>query len=167
MSEIYECPHCHHSSNAYWHRLSPGVANALIKFKRAVIAKNENSVHLLKDMDGTPNELTRHEWNNFTKLRFHGLAVPDKNAKAGYWLLTHRGNEFLLGRLSVPLKVKTLNNHVVDHDELTVSISDVMGSTPHFDDISSIEVERQGIETQQTGFGFELEASKPAEIRYH
>lgn len=156
MTEVFDCPTCHHTSNAYWHRLSPGVVTALVKFKHAVIAKGENSVHLLKDMDGTDNELTRHEWNNFTKLRFHGLAVRDKQAGAGYWLLTSRGNKFLRGELSVSLKVKTLNNHVIDHDELMVSVSDVMGSTPYFDDIKSVERERLPLEVDQASFAFDL-----------
>ena len=147
-NEIYECPTCHHSSNAYWHGLTPGVVNALIKFKRAVLA-NGNSIHLLKDMEGKPYELTRHEWNNFTKLRFHGLAVRDDNAGAGYWLLTRRGNDFLKGQIDVPAKVKTMNNHVIDHSSTYVTIEQVLGSKPYFEEVDTLERESLPLDLAQ------------------
>lgn len=138
----------------YWHPITPGLVNALIKFRRAVITKDQNSVHLLKDMDGTPNELTRHEWNNFTKLRFHGLAVRDEKAGAGYWLLTRRGNDFLHGKLAIPAKVMTIDNKVEGHDDIVRTIDEVMGHDgPYFDTIETIKVQRFFPEYSQVGLG--------------
>lgn len=152
MSEVYSCPTCHTKSTAYYQRLSPGIVRALIKFKRAVIDKGENSVHLYKDMDGTDNQLTTSEHMNFSKLRQHGLVAKvkvDGQVQRGYWLLTQRGAAFLRGELSVPIKVKTLNNHVIDHDPVHVNIMEVLGSRPIFDDITEIESERHPLDLAQ------------------
>lgn len=135
------CDHCGQTMKKYWHGLTPGLVSALIKFRKAVISKNLNSVHLLKDMSGD-YELSRHEWNNFTKLRFHGLAVKDKNAPAGYWLLTKRGASFLKGDLDVPRRVLTFNNRVEDHSTDVVNIKDVNnGAVPYFETIDDIDYE--------------------------
>ena len=41
MSEKHYCTHCGSQSNIYYHRVSPGIVDALIKFKRAVLKKGE------------------------------------------------------------------------------------------------------------------------------
>lgn len=133
-ADIHHCPTCHAQSFKYWHRLTPGIVYALVKFKRAVIAKGENSVHTRKDMDGTANELTKGEYANWTLLRYHALVAKDDKAGAGYWLLTARGNAFLKGLEAVPQRVQTLNNHVIDHDDVHVTIDQVIGSTPFFEE---------------------------------
>lgn len=148
MSELHICELCHAQSYAYWHPLTAGVVNALVKFRRAVIAKGVNSVHTRKDMDGTPNELEKGEYANWTLLRYHGLVAKDKDAGRGYWLLTHRGAEFLKGNLAVPARVKTLNNHVIDHDPEHVSVRDVLGSLPYFPEIETLEREAVGMNPQ-------------------
>lgn len=151
MSEVYECPTCHHSSNVYWHRVTPGIVGALIKVKQAVIAKGEYSIHNRKDMDGTPYELTKNEAANFTMLRYHGLVAHDKERGAGYWILTHRGSEFLKGNIAIPRRVQVMNNRVIDREDEQVTIKDVYGQVPYFDDIDTIERERQSLELTQTG----------------
>jgi hypothetical protein len=147
-AETYTCPHCGAQSYAYWHAVTPGIVNALIKMKRAVIAKGTNSVHNRKDMDGRPFELTKSEAANWTMLRYHGLVAKDKDAGRGYWLLTHRGAEFLKGNLAVPARVKTLNNHVIDHDDEYVSIQDVLGTLPYFETLETLEREAVGVNPQ-------------------
>ena len=84
MSEVYICPHCRAQSYSYYHAVTPGIVNALVKFRRAVIAKDTNSVHTRKDMDGTPNELSKGEYGNWTMLRYHGLVAKDRPAGRGY-----------------------------------------------------------------------------------
>ena len=147
--ETHTCPECGQQSYVYWFTLTPGLVGALVKLKRAVIDKGENSVHTRKDMDGTPNELTKNEYGNFTRLRFHGLVAKDDDAGRGYWLLTKRGNAFLKGQESVPRRVQTLNNKVIGHDEVWVTIEEVMGSTPYFEDIETTEREAVPIELAQ------------------
>lgn len=125
-----KCPYCGASLKKFWHRLTPLNVHALVKFYGAVCKKGKNEIHLLKDLQGTEFELTRHEWNNFTKLRFHALAVKVKN-KSGYWLITKRGADFLKGKQSVPKRVQTFRNKVTDHDLDLINVRQVIGSVPY------------------------------------
>jgi hypothetical protein len=144
MSETYYCDHCGNHSNAFWAAVTPGLVDTLIKFKGAVLAKNRNSIHLQKDAD-----LTYSQRANFSKLRQLGMVAQDEGAGAGYWLLTHRGSEFLKGNMRVPERVKTVNNRIVERSEEYVSIRDVKGTVPYF--WSEQFTERLPIETNQTG----------------
>jgi len=152
MKEPIMCPHCgkelpanYMVMKSYWVPLRPGIIRALIKFRAAVVANNRNSIHLLKDMSGTRNELTRHEWNNFSRLRFHAMVAKVREEglhKSGYWLLTKRGASFLKGEIAVPAKVLICRNEVIDHDfNHLVDVRDVMGFRPAFETIDDIEYE--------------------------
>lgn len=142
--EPNKCAYCGANVKKYWHRITPALVDALIKLKRSVIDKGENKVHLLKDFHGQ-NELTRHEWNNFTKLRYHGLAVKykddDGNHKGGYWLLTRRGSQFLRGEIEIPERVQTFRNRITDKSEVFVKVGDVVGSVPYIETIDDIDYE--------------------------
>lgn len=119
------CPHCGASMSRYWHRLSKGLVQTLVKFKMAVIEKQENKIHVPKEV-----VLTKNEYNNFQKLRYHALVAKSRNAKgdhdSGYWVLTRRGNEFLKGLITVPEKVQTFRNKITDRSTNRVSVHDVM-----------------------------------------
>ena len=125
-----KCEHCGASLKKYWHRITPGLVSALVKFYVAICNKGENDIHLLREMTGE-QKLEPHEWNNWTKLRFHGLVA--KTDRSGYWLLTHRGAEFLKGRLAIPVEVQTYRNEVVGHSDQEVFIKDVVGKLPYFE----------------------------------
>lgn len=144
-TNISYCPHCGAKMKKYWHKLTPILVSALVKFRGAVTAKGENSVHLKDDMDGTDYELTRHERSNWTKLRFHGLVAKVKNKDGshyrGHWLITKRGSDFLNGRIQIPAKVLTFRNQVINHDDHMVNVKDVIGSTPYVEDLDDIEYE--------------------------
>ena len=88
----------------------------------------------------------------------------DKEAGKGYWLLTRRGSQFLLGQETIPAKVQVMNNRIIGHDELHVSVEDVLGSRPYFEDIETIERERVPLETAQ-GSLFDEPAEEPAQRR--
>ena len=134
-----QCDHCGAPLRKYWHTLTPGMVSALTKFRRAVHQKNANSIHLRHDMDGTDFELERDEWTNFTKLRYHGLAVHHKDAGKGYWLLTKRGAAFLRNELAVPKRVQTFRNSVIDHDPNKVMIGDITSEIPRFEYLAIID----------------------------
>lgn len=153
MSETTICEHCGAHNNAFYHTLTKGLVETLVIFKRAVLDKG-NSIHVAKDI-----ELTYSQRANFSKLRVHALVAKDDQRGAGYWLLTHRGSEFLKGNIRVPARVKTINNRVVGHDEELVSIRDVYGSTPYFE--QEFETERQPIETKQVGFALDVATVRP------
>ena len=140
MTQHTKCPHCGASMKMYWHRLSPGMVSALVKVKRAVLAKGENRIHTDKDMRGDM-ALTRLEWSNLTKLRFHGLVAKYRSEGGhdrGYWLLTRRGNQFLLGKAQIPHKVQTFRNKITAYSPLYVTISDVLKCTPYWDSIDDV-----------------------------
>ncbi len=141
------CSACGAKLRAYWVTLTPGIIHALVKFRQALSIKGENKIHLLDDMDNREYELSRHEWNNFSRLRFHALVAKykkDGEHEAGYWLLTSRGAAFLRGEADIPVKVKIFRNKVVDHSEDTVFIKDVIGSTPYFETVDDIQYENYG-----------------------
>ena len=126
------CPHCGAKMQDYWQRLSPGLVNTLIKFRQAVLIKRENKVHVPKEV-----EFTKNEYKNFQKLRYHALVakVKDKqgNRVSAYWLITRRGNQFCKGEISIPEKVKTFRNKIIEYGENKVNIAQVVESVPYWD----------------------------------
>jgi hypothetical protein len=146
--ENHHCPYCNAAIKKYWHRLTPLLVNTLVKFRSAVVRKNRNQIHVPDEL-----ELNTTEYNNFQKLRFHGLVAKfkeDGERKSGFWLLTKRGALFLKGELAVPIRVQTFRNEVVDHDEHKVYVSDVIQSTPYLETIDSIEYEIQDLPNRPT-----------------
>lgn len=142
MSE--HCPTCGQTVREYHHRLDPGLVDALIKFKNAVLHYQRNDINPSEDMGkDSPFELTFAQRANITRIRFHGLLAkvkkPDGTRKTGHWLLTKRGNEFLTKGLKIPDRVYTKFNRVVGHSVNKVSIKDITGTEPYFTDIHTIE----------------------------
>lgn len=135
------CPHCGAKKKVYWQRLSPILVKTLVKFKAAVIQKGENKIHLRDDL-----ELTKSEYTNFQKLRFHGLVakykIEGKNIY-GYWVLTRRGSDFLKNEITVPVKVKTYRNKVIGYSEARVTVIDVIKSPVYVDNIDIFSMEAE------------------------
>lgn len=130
------CPHCGASMKAYWHRLTPGLVNTLVKIYNRVQVKNENCVSKRE------LSLTHSEYGNFQKLRFHGLIAryrPDGRWDRMSWLITRRGGQFLRGEIQVPARVRTFRNKVTGHDEELVDIKKVIGTEPYWDQKFSFE----------------------------
>ena len=130
------------------HRLTPGLISALSKLILAIHHYGRNSVHIhdeMKAAKGAPFQLTDFEWNNFTKLRFHGLAFK-VDGRPGYWGITRRGGQFLKGQISVPMKVKTFRNRVLEgevgHSKQLVHINEFRRQIPWFETLPDFEVEK-------------------------
>lgn len=125
------CPHCGAKIKKWWHRLTPGLVGCLVKAIKLVHQKNENIVSLAE------LDLSHTEYTNFYKLRLHGLIAKyriDGEWQRGKWLITKRGAQFLADRLAVPVRVETLRNKVVGHDEVRLYIHEIMSSDlPEFD----------------------------------
>lgn len=128
-----KCPHCGASMKMYWHRLTPVLVESLVKMKERILEKGINEVSVSKELN-----LTKTQYNNFQKLRFHGLVAhfkdEDGNNKSGEWVITRRGNQFLRGEIEVPVRVQTFRNRIVEKDTKLVKISDVIGSTPYLEE---------------------------------
>jgi hypothetical protein len=125
------CPCCGVKLNGRWENLSKGLVKSLIKFRQGVLDKNENSIHLQTDL-----LLSKNEYNNFQKLRYHGLIAHYRNPVtkepvSGYWLLTRRGNQFAKGDIHIPKKVMIFRNKIFERSDEYVSIEEVM-KDPNF-----------------------------------
>lgn len=127
---IANCEHCGASLKKFWHRLTPGLVDTLIKAHEVIVAKNENKV--------TRDELDlgNSAYTNLYKLRYHALLV--KNIVAGEWhkgewIITKRGGQFLRGQTSIPFRVQTFRNKIVAKDERLVDIKKVLGTEPYFE----------------------------------
>jgi hypothetical protein len=131
-----KCPTCGASLKAYWHTLNAGLVSVLVAAIRFVHASGQNEFHLQGDL-----RLSVNQFCNFTKLRFHGL-VAKVDGKPGCWLITRRGGQFLRGEVSVPLRVKTFRNRVVEHSPELVHIGELKGKIPAFEREFAYEVQR-------------------------
>jgi len=115
-----QCPYCQAKLIKYWHRLNPVLVHSLVKLYAAVVRKGENQIHSRKEI----SDMSIIEYNNFQKLRYFGLIAH--SGPSGYWLITHRGAEFLKGNIRIPRRVQTFRNHIESHDDELVSVSEVI-----------------------------------------
>lgn len=119
-----KCPHCGASMKAHSHGLSRGLANTLIKFRKAVL----NQPHIQFNKVHIPNDVvfTKNEYNNFQKLRYFGLVAKvrksDGTHERGFWLLTRNGNAFCKGLKDMPKSVLTFRNKIQDRSKVKISI---------------------------------------------
>lgn len=122
------CLLCGAGLKKYWHKMTPILVKCLAEAYRVVSKKNKNYFSR-KELN-----LDHSEYNNFQKLRFHGLIARYKEHgewRKGDWLITRRGFQLLQGRLKIPARVQTFRNEVVDHDKKVVDLKDIMGSKPY------------------------------------
>jgi len=127
---IHHCEHCGASLKKFWHRITPGLVDTLVKSYTVVSAKNENVF--------TRDELalSNSAYTNLYKLRYHGLLAKHKvNGEwhKGEWLITRRGGQFLRGELAIPFRVQTFRNKVIGHDSETVTLAQVMKEKLYFE----------------------------------
>lgn len=121
------------------HPLLAGHVSALLKLRRATLHYGKRELHLRKDLPpGSPFGLTFDEVANASKLRFHGL-IAKVERRRGYWLVTHRGFQFLNGEISIPETVVTFANHVAGHDGKDIHISRYIPLIPAFNDLTYTE----------------------------
>jgi hypothetical protein len=130
--ETEYCDCCGGKLTGRYERVSKGLALSLIKFREKVLEQSElagkfvNKVHLSKDI-----KLTQNEYNNFQKLRYHGLIAhyKDKTTKeyeTGYWLLTKRGNLFCKDELAVPRKILIFRNAIQERYDEKITLSTIL-----------------------------------------
>jgi hypothetical protein len=121
----HECPCCNTKLSARWELLSKGLAETLAQFREAVISKGENKIHLQSDL-----RLSKNQYNNFQKLRYHGLVA--KTDISGVWLLTRRGNRFLRGEIEIPKGVLVSRNKIQAMRRDKIKLLDLCSSEPYW-----------------------------------
>lgn len=134
MKNENHCPHCGASLKMHWHRLSKGLVTTLLKFRAACIAHRAYKIHVPKDVT-----LTQSEYNNFQKLRYHGLVTKarkgDGNRDGGMWILTTRGGQFCRNEIVIPIKVQTFRNKISSRSDEKAdiyTIMEIIGDTEPF-----------------------------------
>ena len=128
------CSHCGARMKEWWHSLTPGLLNILIKILLTVKEKGLNNVHIVREV-GIKSHL---ELSNLSKLRHHGLIARVKDYTGqnieGRYCITTRAGKFLRGELKIPKRVRTYRNEVVDHDfKNLVGINDFRNKIPYFE----------------------------------
>lgn len=142
------CEHCGASLRQRWDRITPGEVEFLIKFRDLVIANNKNLINVPKEMN-----LSNVEYSDFQKLRYHALIAKHKEdgaAKRGWWVLTHRGNQFVKGEIQIPEKVRVFRNRITGYSDYLVDIKKVMQTDPYWDTKDTITFEPADQETIDT-----------------
>lgn len=117
--EVKKCSHCGHRLNPRIEVMNRGLLSLLLQLIEAVKIKGENDIHLRNEMPA----LTKTQYNNFQKLRYHGLACRSKK-RNGAWLVTRLGAKFLRNEKSISKNVYIQNNRIVEWGEEEISIID-------------------------------------------
>jgi len=111
------------------HSLTPGLVSIFLEFAKAVRDKGTNEIHLQTEVT-----LSKNGYNNFQKLRYFGLVAKVKDErdepKAGCWLITRLGLQFLQGMSPAPKWVMTFRNRITEKSEELVFIDDIQRTFP-------------------------------------
>lgn len=127
-----KCPNCGANVNQYWYKITPGLIDTLLILLDHVHATNKNEFTIKE----VRNKLSQIQYTQSTKLRFHALIAKikeDDGTWSGRWLITSRAADFLRGDITIPQRVLTYRNKVIDHDDINVSVREVYGSYPYLE----------------------------------
>lgn len=123
-----KCDHCGQKiQQAHKEMLTKHKLTILKAAAQYVMSTGVNDFRMRDMGDFTSNP---SDYNNFSKLRFHGLITPvrdkatDRKIK-GRWLITRNGWSFLRGELSIPKYVLVRNNAVQTKSDVLLSVKDV------------------------------------------
>lgn len=79
---------------------------------------------------------------DFSKFRYWGLAVEkEKDASdttrrtSGYWAITEKGKDFLLGKISVPKRAVIYNSRCLGFSEEKATIQEALGKDFNYQDL--------------------------------
>lgn len=138
MKQEIRCQCCGASMKKFWHKVTPGIAIALIKLNKAVNITGRNDVNIYR----MPPDLTfeHTELTNWTKMRFNALVAKIRIAgtvKRGHWCITRKGYQFLAGK-EIPQETQSFRNKVSAHSDVMVTISQVLRSHPKWQTIDQI-----------------------------
>lgn len=132
------CANCGESMKSYWQTVHSGIVGDLIQAIDFVKKNNRNSFHLAKDLN-----LSKAEYANFQKLRYHALVAKDKDAKEkGCWLITKRGGQFLRGEISIHKRVHTYRNRIIGYSDDMVHINQFRHEFPFFESDLAYEIQQ-------------------------
>jgi hypothetical protein len=117
-----ECPCCTQHVKVYKRRVNKGMAQSLVDMYRAA---GREWQHIPTTVGGRSREEG--------KLRYWGLIEEsdeprDDGGHAGWWRVTPDGEEFLQGRVSIPMYARVFDGRCLGFIGDPVSISDALGA---------------------------------------
>jgi len=120
------CPCCNQFVKMYKRKLGSAQSRALI-----IVYNNPSEWMHVSDINKQINIA-----GDFAKLQHWGLIVqkPNKNImkkSSGLWKLTKKGNDFIVGGITIPSHIHILNNEVMGFSDTHTSIIESLGK--HFD----------------------------------
>lgn len=124
MSKPEICNHCGQPiKQAYKEKLTKHKLSMLQTAAKHIIETGVNDYDMRALMPGYNN------YNNFQKLRYHGLVHWVKDSKGnkvrGHWLITRNGWAFLRGDIELPKYVLVKNNAIQSRAPDTFHVTEV------------------------------------------
>jgi len=128
------CPACTQHVQLYRHSLNSQMASCMVVIhKLDKRGESDNGwVHVLKQVKPT-NRM-------YSLARFWGLIEPRGDSEegkktSGYWRLTTKGDNFVLGFETVPKYAHIFNDKVYSHSGESISIRDALGTHFSYDEL--------------------------------
>lgn len=122
------CDHCGQLiKNAHKEVLNKMKIKMLKRAAEQVITTNHNDF-MVRDLKDHGEDFVL--FNNFQKLRYHGLIAPIRNNGRkikGRWLLTRNAWAFLRGELMLPSFVLVRDNHITERSNELLAIKHIRG----------------------------------------
>lgn len=151
--EVCEC--CKQTKN-YALALDRGTALIILAIYNAVRRKNENKVHIQKEMVVLASDfpsyrdmvaggfMTSIMWSNVSRARYHGLVAFVDGGGDGEYLITKKGAKFLRGeripRTAIIDKATGHKSHYLEPETDTITFAECMKRETPFWDLTDIKL---------------------------
>ena len=123
------CPHCDQYMKLYKRKLNSGMASTLIRIFNWD-KKHPDEYLQVKEHLRVKAYHNTHDW---TLLRFWGLILPKNNKKdekgsSGYWKITNKGRDFVIGNINVPTHIFHYNQKFYGYGKSNIDIKGGLGN---------------------------------------
>lgn len=123
------CPLCGQHAKLYRRKLNTGMAVSLVKMYRI---NKTDWVHVPTSIGAKSREEGKlRYWNLVEEQAGKGL----HGGRAGYWRLTSFGEQFVLGKATIPMYALVYNGRVMDHEGKHITIRDALGTGFNYQDL--------------------------------
>lgn len=149
------CPCCGQMAKVYSRPIHASMAAGLLQFFYYAEGRIDQFHHIENIMKNKRFKLV----GDFAKLRYWGFIEerPEKDSKSkartsGFWKLTEKGRDFVLGKIKVPQKVQLYDGRRLKFEGPEVSFSDCMKEPFSFDEIMKTAGAKESIAGQKSLF---------------
>jgi hypothetical protein len=136
LAEGVRCPCCTQYAKEYVRRLNAGMAEALVRMYRTHGTDWQDKTETLRGVGPAARDesLLRH-WG---LLQEYGERRED-GGHAWWWRVTALGEQFVLGRVTVPSHVRLYDNHYMGTQGGQVQIVDCLGQRFDFAELMAMQ----------------------------